>query len=96
MAALAYLFPPVSGLIAYFKSTGARGRFHGLQSVLFGLLWPGSLYACSAITPGATQVAFVVGGVIWLLLLVATAFGADPRVPGTGGLLSRLAADAPR
>lgn len=96
MAALAYLLPPVSGLIAYFKSDSARGRFHGLQSVLFGLLWPASLYLCSAITPGATQAAFVAGVVVWILLLAATAVGRDPRVPGTGALLGRWTAESPR
>lgn len=96
MAALAYLLPPLTGLIAYFKSSSSRGRFHGLQSVMFGLAWPAVLYLCSAWTPGATQVAFFAGAAVWLLLLVITAFGADPRVPGTGGLLRRLSAEAPR
>ncbi|MDQ4143567.1 MAG: hypothetical protein M3198_07465 [Actinomycetota bacterium] len=96
MAALAYLFPPLSGLVAYFKSRSSRGRFHGLQSALFGLLWPASLYACSEITPGATQIAFFTGAAIWVLLLVITAVGRDPVVPGTRPLLERLAADAPR
>ena len=96
MVALAYLVPPISGLIAYFKSRTARGRFHGLQSVLFGLLWPASLYGFSALSPGATQVAFVAGAIVWVLLLGVTAFGADPRVPGTGSLLERWTAEAPR
>ena len=95
MVALAYLFPPLSGLVAYFKATTERGRFHGLQSALFGLLWPLSLYVASALTPGATQVAFFLGAVLWLLLLVVTALGKDPCVPGTGKLLRRWAAVAP-
>lgn len=96
MAALAYLFPPISGLVAYFKSASARGRFHGLQSALFGLLWPASLFVCSAITPGAAQAAFVVGAGLWLLLLLVTALGRDPAVPGTAGLLRRWTAEPPR
>lgn len=96
MAALAYLFPPLSGLVAYFKSGSERARFHGLQSVLFGVVWPASLYACAAFTPGATQIAFIIGGAIWVLLLVVTAFGGDPHVPGTGALLRRLGAEPPR
>ena len=95
MAALAYLFPPLSGLIAYFKSRSARGRFHGFQSALFGLLWPVSLYACSAIAPGATQVAFFVGALLWLVLFVVTAFGKDPCLPKTRALLSRWTAERP-
>ena len=96
MAALAYLLPPLSGLVAYFKSSTPRGRFHGLQSALFGLLWPVFLYLCSAWTPGATQVAFFAGLGLWLLLFAVTLFGLDPRLPGTGGLLRRWAAEAPR
>ena len=95
MASLAYIFPPLSGLIAYFKSRSARGRFHGLQSALFGLLWPASLYACSAVTPGAAQVAFFVGAAVWLLLLVITALGKDPCLPKTGDVLRRWTAEPP-
>ena len=95
MAALAYLFPPLSGLIAYFKAATERGRFHGLQSSLFGLLWPLSLYAASAVTPGATQVAFFVGLTVWLLLLAVTAVGKDPCLPGTGKFLRRWTAVPP-
>ncbi len=95
MAALAYLFPPLSGLVAYFKAGTARGRFHGLQAALFGLLWPLSLYGAAAITPGATQVAFFAGAGLWILLLVVTAVGKDPCVPGTGRLLRRWSATPP-
>ena len=94
MAALSYLFPPLSGLIAYFKSSTARGRFHGLQAALFGLLWPAALYGAGAIGPGAVQIAFFVGAGLWLLL-GATAFGKDPCVPGTGKLLRRWTAEGP-
>ena len=95
MAALAYVLPPVSGLIAYFNSSSARARLHGLQSIAFGFLWPAALYACSALTPGATQVAFIVGAATWLLLFAVTALGRDPRVPGTGRVLERWAAEPP-
>lgn len=95
MAALSYLFPPLSGLIAYFKSSTARGRFHGLQASLFGFLWPAALYGTAAITPGATQIAFFVGAATWLLLFVATALGKDPCVPGTGNVLRRWTSQSP-
>ena len=96
MAALAYLFPPLSGLIAYFTASAKRTRFHGLQSVFFGLLWPLALYGCSAISPGVTQIGFLIGALVWLLLLLVTAVGRDPRLPGTGRLLTRLSAEPPR
>ena len=95
MSALAYLFPPLSGLIAYFKATTQRTRFHGLQSALFGFLWPLSLYGANALTPGATQVAFFVGAGLWGLLLVVTALGKDPCLPGTGTVLRRWTAAPP-
>ena len=96
MAALAYLFPPISKLVVYFMGRDERVRWHGMQAVVFGLVWPLALYGCSQISPGATQVAFFAGGAMWLMLLVLTAFGLNPRVPGTGSLLTRLAADPPR
>ena len=96
MAALAYLFPPISGLVAYFGGRSERVRYHGLQSVVFGLLWPASLYGCSVISPGATQVAFFTGLAVWLLLFALTLFRLNPRLPGTGGLLTRLTAEPPR
>ena len=96
MAALTYLLPPISGLIAYFAATQERVRYHGVQSVAFGLLWPASLYACSAISPGATQAGFFAGAGLWVLLFVLTLAGMNPRLPGTGSLLTRLAAEPPR
>lgn len=95
MPALAYLFPPLSGLVAYFKATTQRARFHGLQAALFGLLWPSALYGASAVSPGATQIAFFVGAGLWILLLVMTALGKDPCLPGTGSLLRRWAGAPP-
>jgi uncharacterized membrane protein len=95
MAGLAYLLLPISGLIAYFNGTSSRIRFHGLQAILIGFLWPLSLILCSKVTPGATQVAFVVGALVWLALMVPAFFGADPRVPGLGRLLRRAAEEDP-
>ena len=95
MAALAYLLPPLSGLVAYFKSSTARGRFHGVQSAIFGLLWPLSLYGASSITPGVTQVTFFAGVALWLVLLVVTALGKDPCIPGTASTLRRWSEEPP-
>ena len=96
MAALAYIFPPLSGLIAYLRGRTDRVRFHGLQSVLLGFLWPASLYLCSLITPGATQIAFVVMAALWLVAIVGTAFGKDPALPKLKGVLVSAASESPR
>ena len=89
MSALAYLVPPVTGLLAYLKGSSPRVRLHGLQSVAFGILWPSALYAGSWISPTATRAAFVVFAALWIVLLFTTAFGLDPVVPGTRRALVR-------
>jgi uncharacterized membrane protein len=96
MAALAYVLLPVSGLFAYLKGSSQRVRFHGLQAVAFGLLWPLALYACTYAGPGVTQAGWAAGALIWVALILATAFGANPRVPGLGGALWRAGAHDPR
>ena len=96
MAALAYVLLPVSGLIAYLKGSSQRVRFHGLQAISLGLVWPLALYACTYAGPGITQVGWAVGALIWVTLFVATALGANPRVPGMGGALWRAAWHDPR
>ena len=95
-AALAYLLPPITGLFAYVLGAGPRTRKHGLQSVVFGSLWPAALYLCSALSPTATQVGFAAGLLVWALLFAGTALGIDLVVPGTGRLLERAARSSPR
>jgi uncharacterized membrane protein len=95
MAGAAYLFLPVTGLIAYFNGGSARMRFHGLQALLLGCLWPLSLILCSKLSPGATQVAFLAGAVVWLLLMIPTFFGFDPSLPLLGRLLKNAAEGDP-
>jgi uncharacterized membrane protein len=95
MAALSYLLLPISGLIAYLKGRRARTRFHGLQAILVGLLWPAALLACSAFSPGATQIALLVGALLWLTLLISSAAGADLRLPLLGRALWRAAETPP-
>lgn len=95
MAALAYLLPPVTGVIAYFRGRDPRVRFHGLQALLFGALWPLALYAGSAVGPGATFGAFVAGLGLWVILLAGTAIGRDPSLPGLRGVLRGAAARPP-
>ena len=96
MAALAYLLLPVTGMIAYFGGGSARTRFHGIQAVLYGVAWPTLIYAASWIAETATRVAFVVGALVWVVLIVATAAGKDLSVPGLARHIERWAADSPR
>ncbi len=96
MAALAYVLLPVSGLIAYFRGRTARIRLHGLQAVFLGAVWPAVLYACAAVSPGATQAAWIVGGVVWLALMGTAAAGRDLRLPLIGRALERVAASSPK
>lgn len=96
MAALAYLLLPVSGLAAYLKGRSPRVRFHGLQAIALGLVWPAALYGCTFWTPGATQVCAAAGAAVWLGFLAATAFGSNPRLPVAGKFLQRAAREDPR
>ena len=82
MAALAYLLPPLSGLVAYLLAADARVRFHGLQSIVFGAAWVVLVYLGAVFSPGFTRVAFGVGGLVWLALLGTTASGFDVGLPG--------------
>jgi uncharacterized membrane protein len=96
MAALAYLLLPVSGLTAYLLSEQPRVRAHGLQAITLGTLWPAAIFAGSAISPAGTRVAFAVGAFTWLVLLIGTALGRNPRLPVIGGFLERAASESPR
>ncbi|MFN2490763.1 MAG: hypothetical protein ABR529_13725 [Actinomycetota bacterium] len=96
MAALAYVLPPLSGLIAYFAGATPRMRLHGLQSVLFGVALPPALSAAAAWTPGATQAVAVLGALAWLAFLGGSAAGKDPGVPVLARRLAALAASPPR
>ena len=91
MAALAYVLLPLSGMLAFFSQTEARVRFHGAQAVSLGLIWPLALYACSALAPTATQIAFVLGAGLWIALIVTTAAGRDLRLPVVGVVCARAA-----
>ena len=94
MAALAYLFPPLTGLLAYALGRDERARWHGLQSVAFGFAWPALIYAASLIGAVGTRVTFALGALIWIGFLVLTVIGRDPRLPG-GRRLRSLAASTP-
>jgi uncharacterized membrane protein len=82
MAALAYLLPPLSGLLVYSMGRNQRARFHGLQAVVFGFLWPAAIYVGSLAGPTGTRVVFALGALVWIALLGMTALGRDPRLPG--------------
>ena len=95
MAALAYLLLPLTGLFAYLKGSSARVRFHGLQAVTIGLVWPVALYAASVLSARVTQAVFLMGAVVWLGFLVGTLVGRDPRLPGVSRSLVRWARMSP-
>ena len=94
MAALAYLFLPISGLVAYLKGSTPRVRFHGLQAILFGALWAVLLYAATWTTPVVTQLIFAAGLILWILLMAAAALGRDIELPIARDAL-RSVADVP-
>lgn len=91
MAALAYALLPVTGLIAFVAAAQPRVRFHGLQAIALGLVWPLFLYAAGAVSPLASQIVFGAGVVLWLGLLVATLLGRDPKLPGLARVLAATA-----
>ncbi|MGH2750491.1 MAG: hypothetical protein ACRDK3_06415 [Actinomycetota bacterium] len=82
MATLAYLFPPLTGLLAYSLARDERARWHGLQSVVFGSVWPVLIYAASLAGPLGTRLTFAAGILVWFGFFVMTAIGRDPRLPG--------------
>ena len=96
MAALAYLLLPVTGLVAYLTGRDLRTRFHGLQAITIGLLWPVAMYAASIGPPVAVQVVFGIGFVTWAGFLIATLAGRDPRLPGLAHRLEVLSVASSR
>jgi len=96
MASLAYLLLPVTGLFAYFGSASPRVRFHGLQAVLIGALWPAAIYAGSALSRSAALAAWAAGAAVWLGLMVTTAAGLDLRLPLVGAYLQQAARQGPK
>lgn len=91
MAGFAYLLLPVTGALAYFNGSESRMRFHGLQAVLLGILWPALLYAGSAVGSGATRIVAIGGTLIWLVLMLTAFAGRDLRLPLVGKVLQQLA-----
>jgi uncharacterized membrane protein len=91
MAWLAYLLPPISGFIAYSTGRSSRTRFHGLQAVWIGFIFPLVLYAGSWITPSVTRVVFVLELLVWFGLILGSAIGRDPSLPFVGPLSKRAA-----
>jgi uncharacterized membrane protein len=96
MAALSYLLLPLTGTIVFFFGSDARARFHGLQAVIFGLVWPITLYAASALGETATRLTFGLGAILWLAVLSLTAAGRNPSLPGLRPLLRRWSLGSPR
>jgi uncharacterized membrane protein len=94
VAALAYVLLPISGLVAFLKGSTPRTRFHGLQAIVVGAVWPAALYAATWTSPVVTQVVAALGALVWVTLIVSTAAGKDVQIPFLGARL-RSAAQAP-
>jgi uncharacterized membrane protein len=93
MAALAYLLLPVTGLVAYFSGKTPRARWHGLQAIVLGALWPALLYVAAATVESLVLPVAIVGAAVWLLFLLAAAVGRDPALPWLGPKLREMATD---
>ena len=93
MAALAYLVLPVTGLLAYFSGHTPRVRWHGLQAIVLGALWPALLYLAAAVEESLVLPVTIGGAAVWLLFLAGAALGRDPSLPWLGPKLRDLATD---
>ena len=93
MTVVAYLLPPITGLVAYLRGANGRARFHGLQSIALGVAWPTALYGADLVGRSALLFVAAAGAAAWLYLILGTALGRDPRLPG-GAALRRALADA--
>lgn len=93
MAALAYLVLPVTGLAAYFSGRSPRVRWHGLQAIVLGALWPALLYLAAALSESLVLPVAAGGAAVWLLFLAGAAIGRDPSLPWLGPKLRELATD---
>ncbi|MDQ4124150.1 MAG: hypothetical protein M3134_00925 [Actinomycetota bacterium] len=93
MAALAYLVLPVTGLVAYFSGRSPRVRWHGLQAIVLGAVWPALLYLAAAVKESLVLPVAAGGALVWLLFLAGAALGRDPSLPWFGPKLRELATD---
>jgi uncharacterized membrane protein len=93
MAAIAYLALPVTGLLAYFSGRTPRVRWHGLQAIVIGALWPSFLYLAAALDDSLVLPVALAGAAVWLLFLAGAAVGKDPSLPWLGPKLRELATD---
>ncbi len=93
MAGLAYLLLPVTGLVAYFSGKTPRVRWHGLQAIVLGALWPALLYLSAATVEALVLPVALGGAAVWLVFLAGAAAGRDPSLPWLGARLRDLATD---
>jgi uncharacterized membrane protein len=91
VAALAYVLLPITGLVAFLGGTTPRIRFHGLQAIVFGAVWPVLLYAATWTSPLVTQLVGAAGLLLWVVLIIATALGRDLQMPFLGARLRTAA-----
>jgi hypothetical protein len=76
-------------LWAFSRGPDARTKAHGFQAIVLGTIWPICLYVGSAITPGATQIIFVMFAFIWIGAILLTASGRGVVVPGLQERIAR-------
>ncbi len=93
MAAFAYVLLPITGLVAYFSGKTPRVRWHGLQAIVLGAVWPALLYLGGAVDESLVLPFAIGGAATWLLFLAATAIGRDPSLPWLGPRLRAIATD---
>lgn len=93
MAAFAYLALPLTGMLAYFSGRTPRVRWHGLQAIVLGALWPALLYLAAALQESLVLPVAFAGAATWLVFLAGAAIGKDPSLPWLGRKLRELATD---
>lgn len=91
MAALAYLLPPVTGLVALIYGRSVRARLHGARSVALGVVFPAGLYLASLLSPPlAVSIVAVAGVAVWVTWAGFAAAGREPRMPELDALRRAL------
>lgn len=89
---VAYLFAPITGLLVFLmEDEDEFVRFHGMQSIVFGVVWVGIyllITVISAVTFGLGAILFVpavpVAFAMWAFLMYKAYQGEEWAVPGLG------------
>lgn len=87
---VAYLFSPITGLLVFLMEEDDEFvRFHGMQSILFGLIWVGIyilITIISTVTFGLGTILFLpalpIGFAMWAFLMYKASQGEEWAIPG--------------